>query len=319
MATSVLVRQGAPLDSLGGLADLVRVDCFKAVLRHYHQRAGGKPNSQAHLVAKTLIDVARYHVRVPDVHLAEIKKLARKLPAVPFDLTVKNKTLLQQLENERVRARLLYLPDELMRDVKTKLEAGTLRHATAQVAVAVEILLSAPLRPQNLINLNWSRHFREPQGPKGKLVLYVGKSETKTRRRDLVFEIPPELAENVRFYRREILPRLGADPNGDLFVVPGGRRKSQRTLAQQLTETIADVVGVGMSPHQFRHVAAIFYLDAHPEDFQTVTDLLGHIWSKTTLIYAGASSRRASRVYGEHVVEQRRALALMQKRKRRRK
>ena len=256
MATSVLVRQGVPLDSLCSLADLVRVDCFKTVLRHYHNKAGGNPSSHAILIAKTLIDVARYHVRVSGADLAELKRLASKLPSIPFDLSEKNKALLRDLESEQVRARLLYMPDELMRRVKAGLTAGALRHATAQVAVAVEILLSAPLRPQNLISLNWNRHFREPEGPKGKLVLYIPKDDTKTRRRDLVFEIPPELAENIRFYRREILPRLGADSNGDLFVVPGGRRKSQKTLSQQIAETIAEVVGILMSPHQFRHAAA---------------------------------------------------------------
>jgi integrase len=185
------------------------------------------------------------------------------------------------------------------------------------VAVAVEVLLSAPLRPENLIELNWSRNFKEPHGPRGKLLLYVPKDATKTRRRDLVFEIPPELAENLRFYRREILPRLGAGPNGDLFVTQGGERKGQETLSQQTTERIGRQVGLHMTPHQFRHVAAIFYLDAHPEDFQSVSDLLGHRWSKTTQIYAGSSTRRASRAYGAHVIEQRQAMALKRKRRRR--
>ena len=51
----------------------------------------------------------------------------------------------------------------------------------AQVAVAVDILLVAPLRAQNLIALNWSRNFKEPQGPRGKLLLYVPKDATKSK------------------------------------------------------------------------------------------------------------------------------------------
>ncbi len=73
------------------------------------------------------------------------------IQAIPFDLSDKNKALLRQLESERVRARLVYMPDQLMRDVKASLARGTLRFVDAQVAVAVEILLSAPLRPQNLL------------------------------------------------------------------------------------------------------------------------------------------------------------------------
>jgi integrase len=70
-----------------------------------------------------------------------------------------------------------------------------------------------------------------------------------------------------------------------------------------------------MTPHQFRHFAAALYLDQHPESFQNVSDLLGHAWAKTTLIYAGSSSRRASRAYGAHVIEQRKALKLKRARK----
>lgn len=75
-----------------------------------------------------------------------------------------------------------------------------------------------------------------------------------------------------------------------------------------MTETIEREVGLHVTPHQFRHIAAVFYLERHPEDFETVRALLGHEWSKTTLIYAGSSSRRASRAYGSFVLEQREAL-----------
>ena len=63
-----------------------------------------------------------------------------------------------------------------------------------------------------------------------------------------------------------------------------------------------------MTPHQFRHFAAILYLEAHPEDFETVRNLLGHGWTKTTSIYAGSSTRRAGQAYGKAMMEQREAL-----------
>ena len=70
-----------------------------------------------------------------------------------------------------------------------------------------------------------------------------------------------------------------------------------------------------MSPHQFRHLAAALYLEEHPDDFRSATDLLGHAWANTTSIYAGSSGRRASRVYGEHVPERRRSLQLRRRRR----
>jgi site-specific recombinase XerC len=142
------------------------------------------------------------------------------------------------------------------------------------------------------------------------LKLYVPKRETKSGKRDLTLDIPPDVADQIRWYRREILVRNGADPGGNLFVTLKGAPKGQETLSHQITEVLAKHVGVHMTPHQFRHFAAALYLEQHPGEFQTVTDLLGHAWSKTTLIYAGSSSRRASRAYGSHVLEQRAALKL---------
>jgi hypothetical protein len=42
------------------------------------------------------------------------KRLASKLPGIPFDLTAKNKSLLRQLESDRLRASLYFLPEQLM-------------------------------------------------------------------------------------------------------------------------------------------------------------------------------------------------------------
>ena len=65
-----------------------------------------------------------------------------------------------------------------------------------------------------------------------------------------------------------------------------------------------------MTPHQFRHFVASVYLDANPEDHQTAQAILHHASAKTTLIYAGSPSRRASRAYGKILFEQREKLEL---------
>jgi site-specific recombinase XerC len=113
-----------------------------------------------------------------------------------------------------------------------------------------------------------------------------------------------------------MLLRLDADPNGPLFASRGGRMKTQETISQQITEALAEYVGIHMTPHQFRHVAATFYLERHPEDFETVRNLLNHASGRSTRIYAGSSSRRASRAYNDFIAEQRDALRLKRLRKR---
>ena len=85
-----------------------------------------------------------------------------------------------------------------------------------------------------------------------------------------------------------------------------------------LTSDGTALTGVHMTPHQFRHFGATSYLEQHPEDFETARALLGHGWSKTTRIYAGSSSRRASRAYNQYLLKQREALKLLRPRRRRR-
>ena len=142
------------------------------------------------------------------------------------------------------------------------------------------------------------------------MLLHIPAEETKARRQDLTVEIPADVARRLRWYRRCLLPRVGADPNEFLFVTEKGDRKSQQTLAVQITEVIAKHVGVHMTAHQFRHFAASVYLEANPEDHQTAQAILHHSSAKTTLIYAGSGGRRASRAYATHLFGQREKLQL---------
>ena len=166
LAASILTQSGSAIVSL---SDLVRPEGFKTILRHYHNKAKREANAFAIGVSKTLIQVARYHMGATSEQVAELKRLASNLPPVPFDLTEKNKTLLRELEFERLRAKLLFLSEQLMAEVAKDLEGGRVRFVEAQVAVAIDILLALPLRPQNLNGLSWGHNFTEPNGPKRQL------------------------------------------------------------------------------------------------------------------------------------------------------
>jgi integrase len=310
LAASVLIQAGRAADEIVSFAALVERENVKTVLRHYHARGKGRPNAFAIALSKTLLQIAKHHVGLGPEALADLRTIASKLPSVPFDLTSKNKELLRQLEPERLRATLLFLPEETLASITTDKESLPRRFVEAQVAIALDILLAIPLRAQNLCSLHWRRHFAEPEGPRGRLILHIPAEETKAKHRELAAEVPADVARRLRWYRRNVLPRLGADPDGCLFVTRTGTHKSQQTLSQQIREMIEERVGVTMTPHQFRHFAAYLYLEANPEDQLTVHAMLHHASSKTTLIYAGAPGRRASRAYGKALFAQREKLKL---------
>ena len=151
LAASFLARDGEAVTSL---ADLVRPESFKKVLRYYHNQANREPNAFVITLAKTLIQVAQYHTGATSKEVQELKRLAGNLPALPFDLTPKNKALLRQLESDRLRAKLYFLPEQLMGEVAKDLEEGRVRFVEAQVAIAIDILLAkfwTRRRPQHLL------------------------------------------------------------------------------------------------------------------------------------------------------------------------
>jgi integrase len=317
LAASVLVESGVPIEAITSLKALVDPERFKIVLRHYHlDRAKGKPNAFVVGLAKTIIQAAEHYVGGSQTQISQLKWIAKKLPAVRFELTAKNKAFLRQFESDRLRAELLFLPERLVADVAKGSAEGRLDFVKAQMAVAIDFQLAIPLRPQNLSRLNWQRHFSEPDGPRGRLLLHIPEMEMKGGREDFTAEVPDDVARRLRWYRRHILPSLNADVNGDLFVTSKGVRKDQKTLTIQITRLIADLLGIHMTVHQFRHLAGTSYLDANPEDTESARALLGHAYSKTTRIYVGSASRRASRAYNRFLFEQRDALILKRKRQR---
>lgn len=271
LAASVLAFSEAPPVRL---ADVVEREAFKRILRHYYGSAGDQPNRFAVSLAKTLLQVAKYHVQLTTEELDKLKAIAARLPAIPFDLTEKNKALIRKFDSDHLRARLVFLPDELLRKAELGLRQGEIRLVDVQVAVAVDILLAVPLRPRNLSRLNWRRHFGEPNGPGGPLYLHIPGAEMKSGK-EYDAEVPEEVARRLRWYRRNILAHIGADPEGNLFVTRKGGHKSQTTITVQIIRMIAKHVGVHMTPHQFRHLAASQYLDQHTKDFETARALLG--------------------------------------------
>jgi integrase len=311
LAASVLIASGVAVDAITSLADLVQYAHVKTILRHYHLQANGQPNAFAICLAQTFLQVAQYYLNAPVEQVAELKKLASKLPSLAHELTAKNKTLLLQFDSEALRAKLLFLPDKLVAEVAKDLERSRLDFVKAQVAVAIDLQLALGLRPQNLTSLNWVRHFLEPDGPKGRVRLHLPKEEMKSKSKDHTVEVPEDVAKRLRWYRRHIPTHLMGE--GFLFVTKEGRLKNQRTITKQIIRVIERYLGIHMTPHQFRHLVATWYLEDHPEDLETARALLAHSSAKTTLIYVGQSSQRASRAYGEHLFKQRDALKLKQK------
>ena len=285
------------------LADLVKPESLKEIIVAY-RKSDGTTSAFLGSLIQCLMAVAELHVKLTAAEIAVLKKKTKRYRHSPVGLTQKNKTLLRQFDDETLGAKLFRLPDQLMREGRELMTRDLAKAARQfQAGLAIGILLNAPMRSQNLFALDLGCHIKFDRG-KAKARILIPAAETKSKRMDLFFELSEHLSEALLWYQSDMLPALEANSHGRVFVQPGGDARRQANLANLIKSAVRKELGIHMTPHQFRHLAAKLYLDAHPEDFETVRGVLGHSFTKTTLTYAGLGTERSSRVYGKFIVDE---------------
>jgi integrase len=250
-----------------------------------------------------LIAIASEWVKSPPDSVAALKTLRGKLGALPSGLTDKNQALLRTFDDPRLLAALVDLPNRLWNAARRGLVTSQSPFTNLQSALAIDLLIHVPLRMHNLAALDFERHLHWPQGPRKPALLTIASDETKNDVR-LEFEIPTALADRLLVYRNEIAPAvIGVRPNA-LFVTRTGRPRSQAAIMVAIEKTVLRHLGVKLTPHQFRHLAAKIVLDANPGAYELVRQLLGHTSLKTTTsFYAGVNTRRAGRAHADLVMK----------------
>ena len=302
-AVDLAVRKGidpGQLTSLGSLCDL-------AVVRLVFAELYERPNGEAYAVGVgvTLLSLAREWVKVDDRHLAALKGLVRKLKPVRPGLTAKNKRTLQCLDDPEKLAALLALPQKLWRAAASDRCPPKRRLPTYQLALAIAILLRAPIRMKNLASLRFGAHLTFPFGGKDRAWVSIPAGEVKNNQ-PFEAELTGEVARMLHEYVTRILPRATGKPAADLFVSTTGRCKTSAYLSAHIRDTIEDHLGFRVNPHAFRHLAAKILLDAHPGNLEGPRQLLGHLNAKTTAnFYAGFNSSRAVKLLDEVLTRRR--------------
>jgi integrase len=302
-AVTAAVAAGIAVKDLTSLASLVETATFKALLRHLWEADGRKLSAYTHGVAGTLIAIAKEWVKVPAETLTALKELRRKLGVLPTGLTEKNRTLLRTFDDPRLLEALLQLPDKLWRRARRELATSRRPFIELQTALAIDLLLHVPLRMENLAALDFEQHLHWPQG-RGKPALIVfGTDETKNDIQ-LEYEIPAMLAERLQAYRNEIAPGVTRERPDAVFVGWTGKPRTQGALTVAIEKAVLRHLGVKLTPHQFRHLAAKIILDANPGAHELVRQMLGHRNMKTTTnFYAGIDTRRAGRAHADLILK----------------
>lgn len=297
-AATRLMQAGHDPASITGLAALVAPEAVKAILRSYLAQAEDqRPTAFIRGMAITLISVAQHWVCVDDSLLKTLRKIQRTLGPTKIALTEKNRATLRQMDDPAVLRRLLVLPEQLAREADQM--PNRARAAVAmQLATALTVLLHAPLRMANLHTLRLDRHLSYRGGRKGCWLIGIPPHESKNGE-PLDYELAGEAAALLDRYLERFRPILAKPDCPFLFPGEDGLScKAQGTLAQQLVRLVEARIGVRLTPHQFRHLAARVLLHAAPGAFGAAQQLLGHKHMKTTTaFYAGIDTLAAGRQY----------------------
>lgn len=294
-AVTALVESGIKPTAIKSLADIVLVENFKRILRRRHEMVGGRENVFNRDLARSLVEIARQWVKVDATTLAELRRLAGKVPMPLAGLAKRNKSALRQFDDPAILRRLYDFPNRLWAEVKRDAKPNFLTLVKAQAALAVAILSYMPLRLQNLAALTFNVHLfvREAPGAISSLELPAGQVKN---RRELAFDIPSDLAKMLNEYRNRIAPKIIGRRPDRLFIKADGTPKNQWSVAWLIRTYLKRRAGIVLSSHQFRHLSALVVLNAEPGNFETVRQLLGHASLRTTVnAYTGIDSRRASR------------------------
>lgn len=294
---------GIDVDRLTSLASLVEPEVFRALLRHRWAQDDRALSAYTHGVAGTLIAIAAEWVKAPADVVATLKQLRRKLGTLPSGLTEKNQILLRKFDDGRLLETLVQLPDRLWRQARRDLARLKRAFIDLQTALAIDLLIHVPLRMENLATLNFAEHLHWPQGRR-KPALVVFKGDETKNDLQLEFEIPEVLADRLQVYRNEIAPAVTGSRPDAVFVSRLGKPRTQGAITTAIEKTVLKSMGVKLTPHQFRHLAAKINLDANPGAYELVRQLLGHKNMKTTTnFYAGIDTRRAGRAHADLIMK----------------
>jgi integrase len=214
---------------------------------------------------------------------------------------------------------LFDLPDRLWREARRQPAGSGRAFLLFQNALAIDILLHAPLRMENLSALTYDRHLHWVQGQGKPALLVIGADESKNHEK-IELELPATLADRLWTFRNSIAPQvIGSKPNS-VFVTWAGTPRGQETLALAISKIVRRRLGAKLTPHQFRHIAAKIYLDQNPGGFELVRQLLGQKNLKSTVnAYAGVNTKRAGRAHARllmQIMEQELARPRRKRRKR---
>lgn len=152
----------------------------------------------------------------------------------------------------------------------------------------LELLYGTGIRLAELVGLD-----RDDAEPESETLRVLGKGN-----RERILPLTGVVRRTLNEYLAATpVPSPDASGRMPLFVGPGGRRLSRRSVQRLVAEALRRCAASSQaSPHVLRHTFATHMLNAGA-DLRAVQELLGHSRLSTTQVYTHVSIERARRAY----------------------
>jgi Phage integrase family len=305
-AARMAVKTGVPIDSLNSLSALLAPDLAEQVLDAYWRRNGEYPKLFTIDLAGRFLSIAKETKCLDDAACERLDQMRRDLDEHrQGGLTDKNLALIRQVLTPGVWKRVVQLPLAMMTTARSQNAYAPAQAAvTAQLAAAIGILTSAPVRLANLTAIGLGTNLIKPGGLDSNYWLVFPDYDVKNRVK-LEYPLEQYLTRLIDEYVHDFRPALLRGRNEDwLFPGRGGWPKGKTCLSGQITERIHKATGLRMTVHQFRHAAGALILQRRPGEYELVRRLLGHRNVQTTInSYIGLENIQASEIFSQIVME----------------
>jgi len=279
---TALVLSGVPASAISSLACLVTPEHARRALGFFRQRPGGQDSKYLYQHAVLLKTIARHWVKAPAKEVDTLRGYASRVAVRQTGMVEKNRAKLRQFDNPENVLTLLRLPRQVFEELESKdtgLRSDALR---AMFALAVRLLVVAPMRVSNLVGLQFGRHILTTTGLHGSVThLRVPKTETKTSEPFEALLRADTMALMTRFTER-YRNRLSTRPSSTLFASQRGDVRASTRFSTDFEAFVRQETGLLMNPHLFRHFAVRLVLDENSGDIETARLILGHRSAATT-------------------------------------